>query len=343
MSDMMPFIALAGAILLGAAILSFILLLALLPIMRRYALAIPNARSSHKAPTPQGAGIGVIVATIVVAALTWQTFGHRADTATITIVLAAAAGIGIVGAIDDIRPIGVLPRLLLQAAAVAAILYVLPVDTRIAPMLPLWFERLALGFGALWFVNLTNFMDGIDWITAAETIPITAFFVIALFVGGASFPEGVVAVALCGAMIGFAPLNKPVAKMFLGDVGSLAIGLLLAWMLIGLAGRGHLAAALLLPLYYVADATITLLRRLARGEKVWVAHRTHFYQRATQGGFTVMQVVTRIFAVNIALGGLALASIRWEGLTTSIVTLACGAALVAGLLYSFTKGRPSTP
>ena len=94
-----------------------------------------------------------------------------------------------------------------------------------------------------------------------------------------------VALTLCGAMIGFAPFNRPVAQLFLGDVGSLPIGLLLGWLLILLAGGGHLAAALLLPLYYLADATITLLRRLVKGEKVTQAHRTHFYQRAMDNGF----------------------------------------------------------
>ena len=93
-----------------------------------------------------------------------------------------------------------------------------------------------------------------------------------------------VAVALCGAMLGFAPFNKPVAKIFLGDVGSLPIGLLLFWLLLLLAGSGHLAAAMLLPLYYLADTTITLLRRLIAGEPVTQAHRKHFYQRALDGG-----------------------------------------------------------
>ena len=77
------------------------------------------------------------------------------------------------------------------------------------------------------------------------------------------------------------------ARLFLGDVGSLPLGLLIGWLLLLLAARGHLAAALLLPLYYLVDATITLFRRLMRGERVWLAHRTHFYQRATDNGFSV--------------------------------------------------------
>ncbi|MFA6266097.1 MAG: glycosyl transferase [Pseudolabrys sp.] len=329
------------AVLLAAAVLSYMLLLLLRPLLQRYALALPNARSSHKIPTPQGAGIGAVGATIVVVLVTCFLLGGLGDRA-VWILLAATICIAIIGGVDDIAPIDVLPRFVMQAAAVAAVLITMPDDMHIVPFLPFWVERALLGIGALWFVNLVNFMDGIDWITAAETIPITAFIVIFGALGAVTQTEVVVALALCGAMIGFAPLNRPVAKMFLGDVGSLAIGLLLSWMLIGLAGRGHIAAALLLPLYYLADATVTLLRRVARGEKFWVAHRSHFYQRATQNGFSVMAVVMRVFAVNVALGLLALASIHWEGFVTSIVTLAAGAALVAWLLYAFAKGRAST-
>lgn len=331
-------VAIAAGIALAAAVICYGLLLLLRPLLQRYALALPNARSSHKTPTPQGAGIGVIAATVIVTLATAMRAGFLDDPA-LWIVLVATAGIAIVGAADDIAQLGVVPRLILQGVAVAAILMALPSDMRVVPMLPFWFERALLGIGALWFVNLTNFMDGIDWITAAETIPITAFLLAISAFGTSSDLEISVALALCGAMLGFAPLNRPVAKMFLGDVGSLAIGLLLAFLLIGLAGRGHIAAALLLPLYYLADATVTLCRRILRREQFWVAHRTHFYQRATQGGFTVMQVVARIFAVNIALGLLALASVVWSGIAVQIATLAAGAALVTWLLYVFASGR----
>jgi UDP-N-acetylmuramyl pentapeptide phosphotransferase/UDP-N-acetylglucosamine-1-phosphate transferase len=145
----------------------------------------------------------------------------------------------------------------------------------------------------------------------------------------------VVTCALCGAVAGFAPLNRPVAKLFLGDVGSLAIGLLLGWLLVELAGRGHIAAAILLPLYYLADTTITMFRRMARGEAIWEAHRKHFYQRAVERGSAVMSVVRRVFVVNIALAVFAVVSVLWNGLFVQFITLACGAALVGGLLYSF--------
>ena len=84
----------------------------------------------------------------------------------------------------------------------------------------------------------------------------------------------VAALALCGSLIGFAPFNRPVARIFLGDVGSLPIGLMIGWLLIEVAGRGHLAAALILPLYYLADATLTLLRRMAKDREPFYGRRT---------------------------------------------------------------------
>jgi UDP-N-acetylmuramyl pentapeptide phosphotransferase/UDP-N-acetylglucosamine-1-phosphate transferase len=191
----------------------------------------------------------------------------------------------------------------------------------------------------LWFVNLTNFMDGIDWMTVAEFVPVAAGLVLLGFLGALP-PHGItVALALGGAIVGFAPFNRPVASIFLGDVGSLPIGLLFAWLLVLLAGDGHLAAALLLPLYYLADATLTLLRRVKNGEPFWQAHRTHFYQRATDHGWSVMQIVSHVFAVNLVLVVLATATVLWPGIVTGALTLVLGAALVGWMLRSFSRGR----
>jgi UDP-N-acetylmuramyl pentapeptide phosphotransferase/UDP-N-acetylglucosamine-1-phosphate transferase len=244
-----------------------------------------------------------------------------------------------VGAADDVRPLAVAPRLLLQALAVAAVIYALPNALRVVPIVPFWLERVLLFLGGLWFVNLVNFMDGIDWMTVVEVIPIAAALA-ALGALAALPPEAVVvALALGGAMLGFAYFNRPAAKLFLGDVGSLPIGLLIGWLLVLLAGGGHLAAALLLPLYYLADATLTLLRRLSTGERIWQAHRTHYYQRATDRGFTVTEIVTRVFVVNLVLAGLALITATAGSHLVDAAAFVCGAGLVAALLYSFTRKR----
>jgi UDP-N-acetylmuramyl pentapeptide phosphotransferase/UDP-N-acetylglucosamine-1-phosphate transferase len=331
--------AVAGAITLAfAAIVSVGIIVALRPWLRRVALAKPNARSSHREPTPQGGGIAVVAATVVAAFGTLY-FSAPAAMGPLLPVLAAAVLIAVVGAADDIRSIGVAPRLLLQALAVAVVIYALPSELRVAPFLPWWIERVLLVVGGLWFVNLVNFMDGLDWMTVAEVVPVTAALAMIGAFGLLPPAEAMISFALCGAIIGFAYFNRPVAKLFLGDVGSLPVGLLLGWLLMQLAGHHGLAAAILLPLYYLADATITLIRRLLNGEPVWQAHRSHFYQRATDRGFTVNQVVAHVFAVNLGLVALACITLAAPGLINDLAALVCGAALVAWLLFTFARGK----
>ncbi len=314
------------------------LIIVLRPWLQHYALAKPNARSSHREPTPQGGGIAVVAATI---AATWfGAFGLGSATTTpLATVFIAAMVMACIGAADDIRPIAVAPRLLVQAFAVAAVIYALPDNLRVVPILPWWIERVFLFVGGLWFVNLVNFMDGIDWMTVAEVVPVTAALA-AIGLLGHEPPQAVAAsFALCGAMIGFAYFNRPVAKLFLGDVGSLPIGLLLGWLLTELAGNGGRAAAILLPLYYLADSTITLFRRLVNGEKVWHAHRSHFYQRAIDRGFTVTGVVARVFIVNLILAALALTTLTVPGRATDVATLLAGFLIVTWSLVSFARGK----
>jgi UDP-N-acetylmuramyl pentapeptide phosphotransferase/UDP-N-acetylglucosamine-1-phosphate transferase len=183
-------------------------------------------------------------------------------------------------------------------------------------------------------------MDGIDWIMVAEIVPITAG--VALIAAIAPLPPQalVVALALCGAMLGFAPFNRPVARLFLGDMGSLPIGLLVGWLLVLVAGTGHVAAALLLPLYFIADTTVTLVRRFRAGERLWVAHRTHFYQRASDVGLSKPEIVARVFAINLGLVALAALSVVFNSTLTSVAAVVLGAGLVAALLVRFARGRP---
>ncbi len=327
-----------GAIAILAALICVVLIVVLHPVLCRYALAKPNARSSHRTPTPQGGGIAVIAATMAATGFGLFSLGSAFATP-LAAVFAAALVMACVGAADDIRPLGVAPRLALQALAVAAVIFALPENLHIIWFLPLWLERLLLIVAGLWFVNLVNFMDGIDWMTAAEIVPITMALV-ALGCLGALARDGIaVALALGGAMLGFAYFNRPAAKLFLGDVGSLPIGLLTGWLLLLLAGAGHLTAALLLPLYYIADATLTLLRRLSNGERVWHAHRTHYYQRATDRGFSVTEIVARVFAVNLGLGVLGLVTVIGDSWAVDIAALVIGAALVGWLLFTFTRRR----
>ncbi|MBO1905722.1 glycosyltransferase family 4 protein [Microvirga sp. 3-52] len=325
------------AVLIGTALLSAFLIAVLKPVLVRYALARPNARSSHKVPTPQGGGIAVVGAVLTAMAVGFALIGVP-DKFLQSILAAACASLvlAIVGAIDDIRPLPAGLRLVLQIAAVAAV--VLTTGIRVLPeWVPPVVEQVVLILGGVWFVNLVNFMDGLDWITVAEMVPVVGAIAILGFGARMPLPVIFVASALCGALLGFAPFNKPVARLFLGDVGSLPIGLLVGWMLLHLAGTGAVAAAILLPLYYLMDATITLLRRLARREKVWEAHRSHFYQQATNNGFSVMSVSAHVFGLNLVLAGLAAMTLVWPSGAVQIAALALGTVLVGLVLRRFSQ------
>ncbi|MGZ5873596.1 MAG: MraY family glycosyltransferase [Bradyrhizobium sp.] len=321
----------------AAAMLSVGVIWIVRPLLLKHALAKPNARSSHRVPTPQGAGIAVIAATLAVAgAIIVGT-----DTSNFPVaVFAATLFIAIVGFADDLKSIPVLTRLALQAIAVGAILFASPDELRIAPAFPFWIERGLLLLAGLWFVNLVNFMDGLDWMTVAEVVPITAAMIVLALLGEFPVFPAIVAAALCGAMIGFAPFNRPVATIFLGDVGSLPIGLLLGWCLVQLAWHQHFAAALLLPLYYLSDATVTLLRRVVRREPFWAAHRSHFYQRATDNGFTVLRVVSEVFILNLVLAALAVASVKIQSSAIEAALIVAGSAAVTFSLHRFSHRRP---
>ena len=265
----------------------------------------------------------------------------RADDARrqLLLVTAATTLLALVGAIDDVRSLPAAARLAMQCIAVGAVITALPSDVHILPQVSSSIERAGVFVIGVWLVNLVNFMDGIDWMTVAEVVPVTTA-ILALGLGGiiGALPT-VIAAALLGAFLGFAPFNRPVAKVFLGDVGSLPIGLLLGWILLQLAGSGHLAAAVILPLYYLADATITLVGRIVRGEPIWQAHRAHFYQRATDRGFAVCEVITRVFLLNFTLAALAFITVAAQNVLVSLAMACVGVGAVVWLLAVFARGK----
>lgn len=310
------------------------------PLLVRYALARPNARSSHRIPTPQGGGIAVLAGAFLALGLallvTPMPAGARDG---LLVVMAAATLLGIVGAWDDIRPLPAWLRLVLQALCVGLVLLQAAPELRLFPALPLPVERALALLAGVWFVNLVNFMDGIDWITVVGIVPLAGALALASLYGGLDPASGFLAAALLGGLVGFAPFNRPVARLFLGDVGSLPIGLITAYLLYRLAGTGAFTAALILPLYHVLDATITLLRRLARGEKVWEAHRSHFYQQATSNGYPVSEVVAQVAMLNIGLVALAALTTAFPNGWVQFAGLFTAVLLTGILLRRFARRR----
>lgn len=331
----------AAALLLACALLTACLIVLLRPLLERYALARPTARSMHKTPTAQGGGIAVIASVLAGCAAAFPLgLAGTESAAQLLPVLAAALGLAVLGALDDLRELAVAPRLLAHLLAAGAVIFALPDDLRLLPaLLAHDVERVLLLLAIAWFVNLTNFMDGIDWMTVVETVPVSAAIVAFWSLGWIGAEAGLPALALLGAMLGFAPFNRHVARLFLGDVGSLPIGLLMAWMLVLLA-KVSLAAAVLLPLYYLADATLTLLRRLARGERIHEPHRSHYYQQAVARGLSVPQVTTTVFLLNSALAALAAASLVLVSPAARLALVATGVILTGATLFIFARGRP---
>lgn len=285
-------------------------------------LEAPNPRSMHEVPVPVGAGVA-IVATIAVLSPWWQS----GATGLHLMLLACLGGLCAVSWIDDCWGLSPAVRLATQAAAVALCLVWLPSESRLLPFLSVLAERLLLGLAWLWFINLFNFMDGIDGLAGSEAVAVGLGYL--ALVAFAGLDDGLwrLVLVMAAATGGYLAWNWHPAKVFMGDAGSIPLGFLLGWAMLYLALRGLWAAGLILPLYFVADATLTLLIRAARGEKPWHAHRQHFYQRAVLGGTPPPGVVWRVSAVNGALVALALVSISHP-----VAALIGAVLIVAGLL-----------
>ncbi|UEM21777.1 glycosyltransferase family 4 protein [Skermanella mucosa] len=314
------------ALLAGTAALSYMATGMVLGYLRRNAiLDLPNERSSHTVPTPRGGGWGIMATLLPAFALIGWIVGSFDR---IGPVLAGAAGLIAVSWMDDRRSRPALFRLAAQVAAVALGLTALPGhDLVFQGWLPLWADRLAAGFCWLWFVNLFNFMDGIDGLAGSEAASIGAGLALVSVTAGLGVVPLWLALATAGAALGFLGWNWHPARVFMGDVGSVPLGYLLGWLLLGAAGAGAWAAALLVPLYFLADATFTLLRRLAAGKRIWQPHREHIYQRAVQAGRSHSGVVLWVLAANAGLVALAAASV-----TVGWMALVPGALVVLALM-----------
>ncbi len=284
----------------------------------------PNERSLHSRPVPRGGG----AALLPVIALAWLAGAQFAPApAGLLPLLGLGLLLGAVSFVDDLRGLSAGPRLLAQLAAVAAGLAVLDPAPVFQGWLPFWLDRALAGLAWLWFVNLFNFMDGIDGISAAESLVIALGLVAVGAVAGWPRAELWPALLLAAAVVGYLPWSWQPAAIFLGDVGSTGLGYLLGGLLLAAAASGEWAAALILPAYYLTDATLTLLRRLLRGVKVWRPHREHAYQRAVQAGWSHARTAGHVAGGGLLLIGCAtLAAAGWP------VPGLVGAAVVAAAL-----------
>jgi UDP-N-acetylmuramyl pentapeptide phosphotransferase/UDP-N-acetylglucosamine-1-phosphate transferase len=285
----------------------------------RAIVAVENHRSMHKGAVPVGGGLPLIVAALAALLGLWGWGGLPPA------LLPALAVLVLVSWRDDVKAVSPALRLAVHAGAAAAAVLALPTDALVFQgLLPLPLDRLLAAVALVWFINLTNFMDGIDGIASVEIGSIALGYAAVTWAAGglASSPYYGLALAVAGAAAGFLVWNWSPARIFLGDVGSVPLGFLAGFLMLDLATRHSLVAALALPLYFVADATITLARRILAGARPWDAHRTHYYQRAAAALGSHAAVVKRLVVCN---GILLIAAVLAVTAPLPAVVLAAGA------------------
>jgi Fuc2NAc and GlcNAc transferase len=330
--------------------------------VRRYAISrslldIPNPRSLHRQPVPRGGGLA-----IAAVALTGTIAGgvlHWVPSRLAIALVGGGALVAVIGWLDDRRDVDPLIRAAVQCLAACwamAWLGGLPRLGAGAVLLDVGIWGWGLGvIGIMWAMNFYNFMDGIDGLAAGEAVSVALAASIPLC--GAGYTGlAYVTILIGAASAGFLMWNWPPARIFLGDVGSALLGFLFATLAVASENAGALPVAawlLLLGVFFV-DATLTVGRRIARGEVWYQAHRSHAYQRAVQAGLSHRWVTTTIVLLNLVLGAMVWLGWRRPGSMPWLLALGFGGL---GLLYwgverwrpmvvlhtrSASRGKPST-
>jgi len=310
----------AAGLLIAVALVSFLLA----GLVRRYALARgaldhPNERSSHLTPTPRGGGIAFVTAFLVGLAVAAALL--PLERGPVYAMVIAGLLVGFTGMRDDFHGLGVGARLLVQFTAAVAAFWVLsggePASLFGTSAGATWLFAAAGVFLLVWLVNLYNFMDGIDGIAAIEAITVGLGMTLVYLLDPRTGEAWLMPALLAAGVAGFLPWNFPGARLFMGDVGSGFLGMVLG--ILALQGMmmdlGLLWAWLILLGVFIVDASLTLIRRLLAGENVFRAHRGHAYQVAARRYGSHVPVSLAVGAINllwllplaawVARGGLA--------------------------------------
>jgi Fuc2NAc and GlcNAc transferase len=308
--------------------------------VRRYALAHhlmdhPNERSSHTAPTPRGGG-AAIAGAMFVGLLVGYGCGWLGG-AQLLGYLGAGTMVALLGFLDDHGHVAARWRLLGHFIAASWLMYWLGG----LPVLELGGGRWDLGVwgwplgvvGLVWLLNLYNFMDGIDGLAGSQAVSVCGVACVIYLIGG---HPSLLLVPLCmaGAALGFLRWNWPPARIFMGDVGSGFVGLMIGGMALQASHEvpDYLWVWAILMAVFICDATWTLLRRLLRGKRVYEAHRSHGYQHAAQRWGSHRKVVSGVLGINLVWLPLCVC-IGWSALGTGWPMVLAAAPILAMARY----------
>lgn len=307
----------------------------------RQLLDMPGRRRSHAAPTPRGGGVAIVATLLLV--MPFLSWADMRMPATFALALMAVAGIGWM---DDHRPLSARLRLavhLLAAIAIVTVLLLTAHDTA----LPGWAwvpVGLLVMFWLAGCINAWNFMDGSNGLVTSQCLWLGlmlafVFFRMADAGNTAAWPWAGMALALAAACAGFLPFNFPRAAIFLGDVGSGALGLICGVLLLSAfwLEPANFWWLLLLPSALLVDAGMTLLWRVVSGRRWYTAHREHLYQWLIRGGRSHAQVAMLYLGWNLVVVlPVCIAIMRWP---EAAMWLTLSALMLAAMLWWLGKGR----
>lgn len=298
----------------------------------------PGNRKVHLKPTPGGAGLVFVLLASVGIGLSESYAFNSLNYSTILIPIFLL--ISLVSFIDDLKDISVLIRLVVHFTSSFVALYFLlyPWYPLFHHELPAFIDLLIAVFALVTFLNIYNFLDGIDGITATESIHLSITILSLCYLKYDIIVHVnliiIINIIVLGYSLGFLPFNWAPARIFMGDVGSISLGFLLGLCLICLASSSWhlLMSAIIASLYYICDGGLTILIRLAGREKIWQPHVKHFFQKAVQKGMSHRQVVMKIAACNALLFLLSISALYFPALSIIIAI-----SVVMTILLHFVK------
>lgn len=292
-----------------------------------------NERSSHKTPTPRGGGYAFAGLTSIFS-LIWLYFSAEVENHTyLTTLTLSSICVAYLGWLDDRYNISAKLRFSCQLLAVGLCVYTLP--PVLGEFMPVYAEKIIFTLAWVWFINLYNFMDGIDGIAAVQA----TFMALLLSMFMPNIAP--ILLVLAGSVMGILRFNWHPARVFMGDVGSTYLGFILAGFMfysLTLNLAAGFWTSLIISAVFTLDATFTLIKRILKGKTPWQAHKEHFYQRATSMGMTHSQVVIRVIFINILFGLCAIVAFAAPYLGHYIFTFTVFVCAIVAIRIKYLEG-----
>lgn len=284
---------------------------------------IPNDRSLHAKPIPRTGGLGLIGAIFITGLLFVDIFSVP--------VFIGLAFVSAISFVDDIKPLPVWLRLSIHTIAAMLLVVNLFFDTHS------WLFVITVGLGIIWITNLYNFMDGSDGLAGGMTAIGFGYYGVAATLAG-DIDFATINFSVAASALAFLRFNFYPAKIFMGDVGAISLGFLAGAL--GLLGWKNNLWSLWLPLLifspFIADATVTFIKRLLRGKKIWQAHNEHYYQRLIKGGLGHRNTALLAYILMLVVGGTAILSTKFEFAQQSWISSMWGIAYLV-IMHAFDR------